>query len=84
MSQFYFHVHDGRTLLDIEGVSLPDTASALRAAVKLAGRIIETEAHKVARSEEWRMEVADESGLILFRFDFLITHAPASLWRPRQ
>lgn len=75
MPRYYFHIHDGRSIIDVDGVVLPDTGEARRKAIRLSGQYFENEADLVSLGEEWRMEVTDEHGLILFRLDFVVTAA---------
>jgi len=73
---YFFHIHDGKDLIDREGLHLPDDGAARREAIRHAGRIIDDEAASIARGEDWHMEVADAGGLILLRLDFHVTDAP--------
>lgn len=75
MPRYYFHIHDGRSIIDTDGTVLDDTAQARRMAIRMSGRYFDKEADLVSLGEEWRMEVTDERGLILFRLDFVVTAA---------
>ncbi len=77
MPRYFFNVHDGMDVEDEEGMELPDFRAARVEAVRLAGRIIDHEADHVASVEDWRLEVTDQSGLILFQILFLMTTTPA-------
>lgn len=77
MPRYHFHIHDGRTILDTDGLELADAAQARRMAIRLSGQYFEDEADLIALGEEWRMEVTDGQGLILFRLDFVVTNAAA-------
>lgn len=77
MPRYYFHIHDGRSIIDRDGMELPDVAQARRMAIRLTGQFFEDEAELVSLGEEWRMEVTDGQGLILFRLDFVVTSAAA-------
>ena len=78
MPRFYFHVHDGQSVRDAEGTELNDCKHARREAIKLAGQILDNEAAKVELAESWRMDVADETGVTVFRLAFsLRATAPA-------
>ena len=83
MPRFFFHVHDGRAVLDEEGTELPDFDQARREAIRLAGQILDNEAPNLELAEDWHMDVTDESGLILFRLDFTLT-ASAAVGRSRK
>lgn len=75
MPRYYFHIHDGRSIIDMEGTVLDDIAQARRMAIRMSGRYFDNEADLVPLGEEWRMEVTDDRGLILFRLDFVVTAA---------
>lgn len=77
MPRYFFNVHDGQSEYDEEGVELPDLDHARREAIRLSGNIFDSEAKKIALGDEWRMEVTDEKGMILFRFDFVTTVSSA-------
>ena len=48
-------------------------------AIRLAGAIVRDDARRIAVGEDWRMEVTDERGLILFRLDFTVLQTSATL-----
>ncbi|GJD96606.1 DUF6894 family protein [Methylobacterium iners] len=77
MPRYFFNVHDGRSKLDTEGTELPDWQTARREAVRLASGILRDEADRLSFGEEWRLEVTDSRGLILFQLDFCFTEAAA-------
>ncbi|WP_342153626.1 DUF6894 family protein [Methylorubrum sp. SB2] len=77
MPRYHFHIHDGRTIIDTDGLELADAAQARRMAIRISGQYFEDEADLIALGEEWRMEVTDARGLILFRLDFVVTSAAA-------
>ncbi len=77
MPRYHFHIHDGRTIIDTDGMDLADTAQARRMAIRITGQYLEDEADLISLGEEWRMEVTDDRGLILFRLDFVVTNAAA-------
>ena len=80
MPRYHFNIHDGRTSIDTDGVELPDHGAARREAIRLAGKALDDDAHRLALGEDWCMEVTDDQDLILFRLDFHVTDAPV-LWR---
>lgn len=43
MPRYFLHVIDGRAIIDAEGTEYPDLEQARLAAVRTAGRIIESE-----------------------------------------
>ncbi|GJE77007.1 MULTISPECIES: DUF6894 family protein [Methylorubrum] len=75
MPRYYFHIHDGHSIIDKDGMVLADTSEARRKAIRISGQYLDNDADVVSLGEEWRMEVTDERGLILFRLDFVVTDA---------
>lgn len=77
MPRYHFNVYDGVTLLDKKGVELPDHNFARREAIRYSGVLLEEGGERDDLGAEWRMEVTDDTGLILFRLDFFVTPSPA-------
>jgi hypothetical protein len=77
LTHFYFNVYDGIELLDEKGVELPDTNFARWEAIRYAGTLLEDGAAKDSLGGEWRIEVTNETGLVLFRLDFHVSESPA-------
>ena len=76
--RFHFNVYDGVNEIDREGTELPDRGEARIEAMRLSGEILKNTAHRLALGEDWRMEVTDEKGLILFRLDFTVMESAAT------
>ena len=85
MPRFYFSVFDSYSDIDTEGTELRDWRAAQILAVCHAGEVLQSDANRIKFGEDWRMEVTDEMGLILFRLDFsmLASSALASATAPR-
>ena len=79
MPRYHFNVYDGVSLPDDDGTELADIQAARQEAIRFAGRIIADEAHTLALSEDWRMEVTDNSGILLFRLDVVVTASEAAM-----
>ncbi len=77
MPRYFFNVYDDHVSIDTVGLELAGHKEARRAAVRSCGVIIESEGEKFRFDEDWRMEVVDETGLILFRLDFSVMDSPA-------
>lgn len=77
MPHYHFNVYDGVSEIDRVGTELGDHNEARIEAMRLAGEILENTAHRLALGEDWRMEVTDSSGLILFRLDFTVMESSA-------
>lgn len=81
--RIFFNVYDGVGSRDDTGTELTDWKDARIEAIRLAGAIFSDEAQRIALSEDWHLEVTDDRGLVLFRFDFTSQEAPvlSSQWR---
>ena len=77
MPRFHFNVYDGSGLTDDEGCDFPDWSAARLDAVRLAGEFLRNNPKSALSCDAWRLEVADETGLVLFRLDFSLADAPA-------
>jgi hypothetical protein len=64
MPRFFFNIYAERPNLDTEGDELPDSDTARRAAIRTVCEILEDS--DVTPGREWRLEVADESGKVLY------------------
>ena len=80
MPVFHFHTDKDH---DVDGIELPDLASAKCEAVKLAGRLICDEADLFWTKAEWSMTVTDDRGLTLFQLQIVGTDAPVT-WASGQ
>lgn len=70
MSRYFFNIIDGRSTADTDGTSLPSRQAARREAIRLAGNVLRDDADRLIPNAEWRMEVTDDKGDILFKLDF--------------
>lgn len=84
MPRFFFKVVDGAERDDPDGAELPDINAAKSEAVKLSGALLRDFGSKFWDHEEWRVEVRDENGLMLFMLQFIATEAPALRKTPMQ
>lgn len=69
MTRYHFNTYDRRMTLDTEGALLPDLRAARRRAIELSGVLIEYDVSRLQLGDDWRMEVTDDRGRILFRLD---------------
>ena len=69
MPLFHFNVFDGVVDLDKEGTELPNVDAAWREARLLASDIIKSDSEWNKLGDDWRIEVTDDAGVILFRID---------------
>lgn len=77
MPRYHFNVYDGQTTLDRDGTQLPGPDDARRESIRLASELLRSEVVKTPVSEEWRVEVTDGRGMILFRIDILMRGSAA-------
>lgn len=82
MPLYRFRVYDGRHDADVTEVELPNAQAARAEALRFAGDSIRDAAKYPVFSEEWRAEVTDGTGLLLFRMDFVLAEAPVVRMRP--
>jgi hypothetical protein len=62
MPRYFFHLRDGQSYPDEDGVELPDDAEACQQAVVAAGEALRDNRGKFWNSGDWFMEVVDETG----------------------
>ena len=83
MPRYHFNVYDGVTALDGEGTQLDGPLQARREGMRLASELMRSEANCPRIGEEWRIEVTDGRGMILFQIDVMLNDSPAThLERP--
>ena len=71
MPRSYFHIHDGMSLPDKEGVELPDLEEAKDEAIKLAAEVLRDRyAGVVWNGTSWRLDVTDGSEQALLVWNF--------------
>lgn len=76
MPKFHFDVHDGINLPDARGVDLADFDAARQEAIRFAGELMEDAATRRRLGQDWRMEVKDDEGALVFRLDFTVMRQP--------
>ena len=60
MTRYFFHVHNGISVLDDVGLELPDIAAAQGAAIELTRKILdEGPGGPLWQDHSWRVEVSD-------------------------
>ena len=70
MPRYFFHVHDGNSARDHEGIELPDIFAAQEQAILLSGELLREMGGRFWDGETWSLEVADEAGRMLFILRF--------------
>ena len=76
MPRFHLNVYDGRTTIDQVGTDLNNLNEAKLEAIWLAGRMISENFEHICSCAEWRLEVADDQGLVMIRLDFSVVMSP--------
>lgn len=70
MPRYYFHIMDGRAVVDNEGTNLPDMAGVRQHAIQMAGHIIANIDTGLTKGWPWQMTVADADGKTVFSLWF--------------
>ncbi len=78
MSLFRFQIFDGRSQIDPHTIDLPNLAAARREGIRRAGATLVLDAPIMTPDKDWRLDVTDEQGTLLFRYDFTMTLSPAA------
>jgi hypothetical protein len=68
MSRYYFHVIDGKIMIDREGSDHPGIDQAREEAIETAGHILRTRGGDAGKP--WRLIVADADENVVFTLDF--------------
>ena len=76
MSRFYFNLHDGADLPDPDGLDLPDLDAARQEAVRRTALILAGNNTKLLSDTDWRLDITDERGNILYWIDVTAESAP--------
>lgn len=82
MPRYFFHVHDGYSFPDEDGTELPDIYTAQAEAIRTSGEILRDVGAKFWNGTEWKLEVADERGQILFVLRFSAEEMPVLTDKP--
>ncbi len=65
MPRYFFHIHENRPTRDVDGVTLASDDEARSQAVITAGEMLKEKGDAFWTSGEWRMDVADEAGVVV-------------------
>lgn len=77
MPRYYFHVyHNGDEAKDAEGVELLDDRNAWTEATSSCGQMIQDLDGTLGTDADWRMEVTDAEGAMIFRLRLTTEHRP--------
>jgi hypothetical protein len=70
MPRYFFHVIDGRNIIDNEGAELADLKQVRAEAIRLAGAVLRDEGDKFWNGTKWQMNVTDASGQSVLKLNF--------------
>ena len=70
MPRYFFHVIDGRDIIDNVGTELSGLKAARTEAIQLAGAILRDEGDAFWKGEEWQMNVTDLTGQSVLKLRF--------------
>lgn len=78
MTRYFFHVHDGKSLLDDTGTEFADVDVAQAEALRFAGELLKERnaSESFCNRTPWRLEITDgpnPGGQILFVLHFSVT-----------
>lgn len=76
MPRYFFHTADGGRCRDRSGTPLPDDAAARAAAIRFAGDVLSDEPDLLRDGKDFRVEVTDEQGVLLFTIVTQTVDAP--------
>jgi hypothetical protein len=70
MPRYFFHVIDGRDIIDTDGTVFPGLGEARDEAIRTAGAILRDEGDQFWNGTEWQMNVTDAAGQSVFKLRF--------------
>lgn len=76
MPRYFFHLADGHRDFDEAGTELENDQAAQLAAVQFAGELLRHQPIELWQKGQWRVEVTDETGVLLFTIITLAIDAP--------
>ena len=78
MPLFHFQVRTESHVLLTEAIDLADSDQARVEAARRVGDLLKEHAGRLWQDEDWRMDVTDDTGLILFVLQVSAMKAPAT------
>ena len=78
LPRYHFNLYDGERDLDVDGIELASWQDARFEAIRYAGEVLKEDPKRIAQTGDWRMEVTDDVGLILYRLDFCVIESAAT------
>lgn len=77
MPRFFFHTADGSRCQDTDGTELPDMKTARCEAIKFLGQVVQDNPAVLDEGDDFKVEVSDSGGVLLFVITAFSTDAPA-------
>lgn len=77
MARYFFNTTDGTSEPDVVGTELNDLAAARKHAIVFAGQVLHGEPTVLWNGRDFRVDVTDNRGLLLFTLTAYVTNAPA-------
>jgi hypothetical protein len=72
MPTYFFHIRHGKyATASAEGIALPNVEAARREAAMICSDMARDIIGELDNRPEWQMDVADQSGKIVFRLSFV-------------
>lgn len=85
MPRYFFNVIDGISIPDDTGTELTDLHQARLQAVRYSGELLKDHPDAFWIQNEWRIEITDLNGLVLFAIHISAVQAPALHdWKPTR
>jgi hypothetical protein len=75
MPRYFFNVHDDTDYPDQLGEELPDVAAAWKEGALVAAEMIRDHLRRLQPGQEWRLEISDQSGALLYVISLNIERA---------
>jgi hypothetical protein len=76
MPHYFFNTANGARERDDQGIDLPNDATARVEAIRFAGSVLSDEPDLLWDGQEFRVEVADAEGTLLFTIKMAAVDAP--------
>jgi hypothetical protein len=77
MPRYFFHAFDGYSTYDTEGTELSDIYAAQHQAIRTSGEMLRDMGARFWDGTDWKLEVTDEQGQVLFTLRFSAEERPA-------
>jgi hypothetical protein len=77
VAKYFFHIDDGERHPDARGIDLPDVETARLHAARSLGERLMADPESFWRADELRVDVTNESGLLLYTIHCAGVIAPA-------